>query len=72
VGDRRLLWQPLGPLPKSGKAGIAKVVIRTREYVTALFVRDDALVLMLLRFTRRSGLPRNSACRPLPTRSGSR
>ncbi|MDB6078764.1 MAG: Ku protein, partial [Akkermansiaceae bacterium] len=37
-------------LRKSGKAGISKVVIRTREYLSAMFVRDDALVLMLLRF----------------------
>jgi DNA end-binding protein Ku len=34
----------------SGKAGIAKVVIRTREYLSAMFPRGDALVLMLLRF----------------------
>src|SRR5690606_30049985 len=37
-------------LTTTGKAGIARVVIRTREYLTALFVRGDALVLMLLRF----------------------
>ena len=37
-------------LRKSGKAGISKVVIRTREYLSAMFVRDDALILMLLRF----------------------
>ncbi len=37
-------------LRKSGKAGISKVVIRTREYLSAMFVRDEALVLMLLRF----------------------
>lgn len=37
-------------LRKSGKAGISKVVIRTREYLSAMFVRDDVLVLMLLRF----------------------
>jgi DNA end-binding protein Ku len=37
-------------LRKSGKAGIAKVVIRTREYLSAMFPREDALVLMLLRF----------------------
>ncbi len=35
---------------KSGKAGISRVVIRTREYLSAMFVRDDVLVLMLLRF----------------------
>lgn len=37
-------------LRKSGRAGISRVVIRTREYLSAMFVRDDALVLMLLRF----------------------
>lgn len=37
-------------LKSTGRAGIAKVVIRTREYLTALFVRGEALVLMLLRF----------------------
>jgi DNA end-binding protein Ku len=39
-------------LRKSGKAGISRVVIRTREYLSAMFVRDDVLVLMLLRFPR--------------------
>lgn len=37
-------------LRKSGKAGISRVVIRTREYLSAMFVREDVLVLMLLRF----------------------
>ena len=37
-------------LRKSGKAGISRVVIRTREYLSAMFVRDDVLVLMPLRF----------------------
>ncbi len=37
-------------LRKSNKAGISRVVIRTREYLSAMFVRDDVLVLMLLRF----------------------
>ncbi len=37
-------------LRKSDKAGISRVVIRTREYLSAMFVRDDVLVLMLLRF----------------------
>ncbi len=37
-------------LRKTGKAGISRVVIRTREYLSAMFVRDDVLVLMLLRF----------------------
>ena len=37
-------------LRKSGKVGIAKVVLRTRQHVAALIVRDDALVLNLLRY----------------------
>ncbi len=37
-------------LRQTGRAGISKVVIRTREYLTAMFVRDEALILMLLRF----------------------
>ncbi|MEO7099350.1 MAG: Ku protein [Luteolibacter sp.] len=37
-------------LRESGKAGISRVVVRTREYLSAMFVRDDALILMLLRF----------------------
>ena len=37
-------------LRKTGKAGISRVVIRTREYLSAMFVRDHALILMLLRF----------------------
>lgn len=37
-------------LRKTGKAGISRVVIRTREYLSAMFVRDDVMILMLLRF----------------------
>jgi DNA end-binding protein Ku len=37
-------------LRSTGKAGISKVVIRTREYLSALFVREDVLMIMLLRF----------------------
>ncbi|OGW33866.1 MAG: Ku protein [Nitrospirae bacterium GWD2_57_9] len=37
-------------LKKTKKTGIARVVIRTREYVAALFPRDNALVLDLLRY----------------------
>lgn len=37
-------------LRSTGRAGISKVVIRTREYLSALFVREDALMIMLLRF----------------------
>lgn len=37
-------------LRKSGKVGIARVVIHTREYLSALFVMGDVMVLELLRF----------------------
>jgi DNA end-binding protein Ku len=37
-------------LKRSGKAAIAKVVIRTRQHVAALLPRGAALVLILLRF----------------------
>lgn len=37
-------------LERSGKVGIAKVVIRTREYLCAMMPHKDALMLMLLRF----------------------
>ena len=37
-------------LRNTGKVGIAKVVIHTREHLSALFVMDDVLVLELLRF----------------------
>jgi DNA end-binding protein Ku len=37
-------------LRKSGKVGIAKVVIRTRQHLAAVLVEDEVLVLQLLRF----------------------
>lgn len=37
-------------LRRSGKAGIATVVIRTRQYLAAVLPEDDVLVLELLRF----------------------
>jgi DNA end-binding protein Ku len=37
-------------LEKTKKIGIARVVIRTREYVAALMPRDNALMLCLLRY----------------------
>jgi DNA end-binding protein Ku len=37
-------------LKKSGKVGIAKVVIRTRQYLAAVMPLDSALVLNLMRF----------------------
>ena len=36
--------------PDSGKVGIARVVIRTREYLSAVMPREHALVLLLLRY----------------------
>lgn len=37
-------------LRKTGKTGIARVVIRTREYMCAVMPEGDALVLILLRY----------------------
>jgi DNA end-binding protein Ku len=37
-------------LKKAGKAGIATVVIRTKQYLAALFPQDDVLVLNTLRY----------------------
>lgn len=37
-------------LRRSGKVGIAKVVLRTRQYLGALLVKGDILVLELLRY----------------------
>jgi DNA end-binding protein Ku len=37
-------------LKRTGKIGIARVVIRTREYLAAVMPRGDALMLMLLRY----------------------
>jgi DNA end-binding protein Ku len=39
-------------LARTGMAGIAKVVIRTREYLSAVVAEDHALVLLLLRFSQ--------------------
>lgn len=37
-------------LKRTGKIGIARVVIRTREYLCAVMPRDNSLLLMLLRY----------------------
>jgi DNA end-binding protein Ku len=37
-------------LKSTGKVGVGRVVIRTREYLCAVMPQDDALMLMLLRF----------------------
>lgn len=39
-------------LADTGRAGIAKLVIREREYLVAVWARDDALCLTTLRFER--------------------
>lgn len=39
-------------MEKSGRVGIAKVVIRTRQYLSALLPDGDALLLNLLRFAQ--------------------
>jgi len=37
-------------LRRTGKVGIARVVIRTREYLSAVMPKDDSLMLVLLRY----------------------
>jgi len=37
-------------LAKTGKVGIARVVIRTREYLAAVMPQDHALIMILLRY----------------------
>src|SRR5207248_1740618 len=37
---------------KTGKAGIATVVIRTKQYLAALIPQDDALILNTLRYSK--------------------
>ncbi|UPG85093.1 Ku protein [Luteibacter aegosomatis] len=37
-------------LKKTGKVGIGRVVIRTKEYLAAVYPQDDALLLNLLRY----------------------
>lgn len=39
-------------LERTGKAGIGRVVIRTREYLAAVLPKGDALILMVLRFAQ--------------------
>jgi DNA end-binding protein Ku len=38
-------------LRETGKAGIGKIVIRTRQHLAAVMAHDDALLLVLLRFS---------------------
>lgn len=38
-------------LKRSGRAGIGKVVIRTRQHLAAVVAQDEALLLVLLRFS---------------------
>lgn len=44
-------------LSKTGRVGVARVVIRTREYLSMLMVEDKALVLMLMRFPQELRTP---------------
>jgi DNA end-binding protein Ku len=37
-------------LKRTGKIGIARVVIRTREYLSAVMPKDDSLMLIILRY----------------------
>ena len=39
-------------LAKAGKVGIARVVIRTREYLCALMPRGSALIILLMRYAQ--------------------
>lgn len=54
-------------LRKSGKVGIARVVLRTRQHVAALLVRGEALVLNLLRYAHEL---RPAADLDVPAKSG--
>jgi len=53
-------------LRRTGKAGIGKVVIRTRQHLAAVVAADNALLLILMRF---SDELRNAADLDLPERS---
>jgi len=53
-------------LRRTGKVGIAKVVVRTREYLCAVMPNEDALVLMILRYPQELVDPEEYA---LPTGS---
>jgi DNA end-binding protein Ku len=54
-------------LRKSGKVGIARVVLRTRQHLAALLVRGEALVLNLLRYAHEI---RPAADLDVPAKSG--
>lgn len=46
-------------LRDTGKVGIAKVVIRTREYLAAVMPQGDALILLLLRYQQEAVDPQD-------------
>lgn len=46
-------------LRKSGRVGIARVVLRTRQHLAALLVRGEALVLNLLRYAHEIRSPKD-------------
>ncbi len=51
-------------LETTGKTGVARVVIRTREYLSAVTVQGPALVLILLRFAQEIRKPQVDALPP--------
>jgi DNA end-binding protein Ku len=56
-------------LEKSGRVGIARVVLRTRQHVAALLVRGQALVLNVLRYSHEL---RSVADLDVPAKSGAK
>jgi DNA end-binding protein Ku len=46
-------------LAKAGKAGVASVVIRTKQYLAALVPQDDALLLNTLRYEKELKTPKD-------------
>jgi len=59
-----------GALEKSGRIGIARLVVRTRQYVAAIYPLDDVLIAQLLRYqheirdTGSLDLPKGSTAKP--------
>ncbi len=50
-------------LKETGKVGIARVVIRTREYICAVMPEGDALIMILLRYPQELVARTNTNCR---------
>ena len=51
-------------LQRTGRLGIARVVIRTRQRLAALTTRDGALMLSLLRFAHELRSPQEAGVPP--------